>query len=453
MDAFAIRFKVNNDHGHTLRIFRLEVEVDGINVAAPDSSFDQGFFIWGNSPVSAPGSDYWIDGIPLPHQNTDDTCDRIVHQFLALHPGTGHSHRTQRHVSDDEPPSNSINVKIFPGYLKTEKWDKEVPSVPMPESSGEEKMMVVFFCTWKCADTRLYGDFRTQHRPLGVHPSTTVSELKSLIHDKLGIKTSEMALVAQHDLGPSTSDLRYDNATLGSYGIKPYSIIHNALVWKPERPRYVISYSNGDDSRFRRRNDSRFYLEGSTEDTLKLEVGPGGLIKQPFFQDDKTNPLFEWSSEPCHTQKILIVDPESHRNITGDLNPFIPVLYKKFNLERAGRVTTKAWRGTIHTTYTSHNGEEDEGDNREEAKKEAKKEDKTGTVSFGGNPTFVKSVAERQVHQPSPVPFREIDMALERQRQSVEHRGKSRPEQMHPANPSAELPDPKPSFLRRLLCC
>lgn len=78
LEAFAIRAVV---HPEAKLAVKLEVNIGGTNVAVPDPSSDQDYFvITRDSPEGT-----WIDG----HEIQRDPPPRLVRQFVVLNPGSG----------------------------------------------------------------------------------------------------------------------------------------------------------------------------------------------------------------------------------------------------------------------------------------------------------------------------------------------------------------------------
>ncbi|KAK4203625.1 hypothetical protein QBC40DRAFT_293742 [Triangularia verruculosa] len=232
------------------------IEADGVNVASPCSSGDLGqdyFVISGQVKGQV-----WVDGVEV-RKMMKDKHSRLVRQFVALSPGTGHSLQAQLSIPNSPP---SIKINVFAGLEKTMEIYAEIPA--------------------------------TGTITLSVYRRTTISELEDEIRSNMHVSLGFFEIIFE---GRTLET--YRKLTLRDYGIGPYATVSIRPI-----DRFVGLL--GDCAKIRLP-----YLVIKRGD---LEVGPGGLIEQALGED---NGDYEWEIRPMKQLKIRIISPDSYRSITG----------------------------------------------------------------------------------------------------------------------------------------
>ncbi|KAK4452243.1 hypothetical protein QBC34DRAFT_399496 [Podospora aff. communis PSN243] len=267
MDGLAIHAEVTKP-GEGLK---LKIEVDKINVASPNGTHPQGYFlVSGPDDSKSPAESLWIEGVVMPESPSKPPSR--VRQFVAIMPGTGHSHREQRSIiAKAKAPSIKIKFKRSAGLgVQT----------PPPKIDRSHPGVFDIFVRGLKGETMVFQ----------VLPSTTIEEVKLMIQQRSGPPASAQRLIFE---GKHLDD---DDCgvprTVESYQIQKENTLHLMLRLRGLGPE--------------RRESREFPIR-------TLEFGPGGIIKQKFLIDEGKH---TWQDE-WEELIILLVEPSEYKRLTG----------------------------------------------------------------------------------------------------------------------------------------
>ncbi|KAM0436650.1 hypothetical protein ACHAPT_002359 [Fusarium lateritium] len=260
MDVMSIRIMAPPD---PQLAFKVQIKLCDLNVADPDGRSGQGYFVV--SGQSEEERCQWVHGVV--HQ-LEPHCE--VRQFVALAPGTGHSFQDQLCTIHD---GAEFDIEVTPN-IEPEP-EPALSAISLIETNDLKETFFIYVKNLQGAT-----------RGFKVHSTTTLSALQAWIHSHEGIpENSQRLICAGNQLLVTRED-----ATLGYHKIGPGAIVH--LVGR--------------------------VCGGRETEQGKLEVGPGGLIRQSLHPDHGDH---IWATTPMVKFKIRITDPENFERLTGQPPP------------------------------------------------------------------------------------------------------------------------------------
>ncbi|KAK4224724.1 hypothetical protein QBC38DRAFT_484837 [Podospora fimiseda] len=254
--------------------FKIEIQADGVNVASPTSDFGQDYFVSGQGNKVV-----WIDGVAV--RKKAQKQPRLVRQFVALAPGTGHAYRAQLSTPDNPP---SITINLFAGLQQTMEIYVKI----------------------------LIGPTIT----LSVYRHTSVEELLKQIKSKM----MNIGIFEVFFEGRKLNNDFFN--TLYDYGIGPHATLFIKFPTARTRGRHMMEMR-----RLKSLPPQKLVIKKGD-----LEVGPGGLIQQGL-KEDKGE--YKWEKRPMKQLVVRIVSPDVYRSLTGSEPepPHYPPLEKVIEFE------------------------------------------------------------------------------------------------------------------------